>query len=140
MPADYTIDAERGVVFSRGTGVFTHADFIGHMTRLGKEKWFQPGFNHLVDCRSITQMKLTGGEIEELAKRSLFAANSKRAFVVANGVQFGLSRMFATYRKIHGGQEVRVFTELREALSWLGLPEDLDPYSGNETPFALKSD
>ncbi len=138
MPAEYTLDAERGMVFSRGWGVFTHADFIEHMARLGKENLFRPKFHHLVDCRSITVMKLTATEIENMAKRSLFEASSLRAFVAAsNSVQFGLSRMFGTYRKIHGGQEVKVFTQLPEALVWLGLPDDLDPYAGIVTPCAL---
>jgi hypothetical protein len=133
MPADYTIDAERKVVFSRGTGVFTHADYRGHMAALGQEPLFQPTFHQLVDCRAITEMKLTGNEIKDLATRSLFAASSKRAFVASNSIQFGLSRMFASYREIHGKQEVRVFTELKEALHWLGLPEELDPYARKET-------
>ncbi len=133
MPADYTIDAERGVVFSRGTGVFTHKDYIEQVEALGKDSLFQSKFCQLVDCRSITQMKLTADEIEDLARRSVFEVNSLRAFVVADTVQYGLSRMLGTYRKIHGGQEIRVFTELKEALIWLGLPGDLDPYAKKDS-------
>lgn len=129
MPADYTIDAERKVVFSRGTGVFTHADYMGHMAALGKEPLFQPTFNQLVDCRAITEMKVTAAEIKDLAMRSLFDTSSKRAFVASNSIQFGMSRMFAAYREIHGQQEVRVFTEMKEALVWLGLPGNFDPYA-----------
>ena len=78
-------------------------------------------------------MKLTADEIKDLATRSLFDASSKRAFVASNSIQFGLSRMFASYREIQGKQEVRVFTEMKEALNWLGLPEELDPYAKKET-------
>jgi len=133
MPADYTIDAERGIVFSRGSGAFTHEDYKEHMTRLAKDPLFQPKFHQLVDCRSISVMKLTGAEIESLAMKSLFDASSLRAFVASNSVQFGLSRMFGTYRKIHGGQEVMVFSELKDALVWLGLPADLDPYGESKS-------
>ena len=129
MPADYTIDAMRRLVVSRGTGIFTYDDYIKQMTALGKEPLFQPNFNHLVDCRAITLMNLTASEIKDLATRSLFGANSKRAFAVSNSIQFGLGRMFATYRELHGGQKIMVFAELKEALLWLGLPEDFDPYA-----------
>ena len=133
MPADYTIDAERGVVFSRGTGIFTHEDYKEHVARLAKDPLFRPQFRQLVDCRSISVMKLTAGEIENLAMKSLFDTTSLRAFVASNSVQFGLSRMFGTYRKIHGGQEVMVFSDLKDALVWLGLPPDLDPYGEKKT-------
>ena len=53
-------------------------------------------------------MDLSGGEISDLAGRSVFGDLSHRAFVVSSEVQFGLTRMFATYREMKGGQEIRV--------------------------------
>ena len=125
MPTDFTIDPEHHLVISRGSGVFTHADYLDHMSRVGADPKFRPDFNQLVDCRAISQMDLSGGEISDLAGRSVFGDLSHRAFVVSSEVQFGLTRMFATYREMKGGQEIRVFRTMPEALSWLGLPPDL---------------
>lgn len=127
MPADYIIDVPHGVVLSRGYGEFTAADYQDHMIRLLRDRNFNPEFNQLVDCRAISRMKLTGEQIFALASRSAFAETSRRAFVVASDVQFGLSRMLATHRETSGGQKVMVFREMGAALAWLGLPSDFDP-------------
>ena len=64
MPTDFTIDVQRSVVFSRGTGVFSSADFIEHMTRLSGDPDFNPDFNQIVDCRAITLLDLNGEQLK----------------------------------------------------------------------------
>jgi len=125
MPAEFTIYPQWGVVMSRGSGVFTHADFLDHMSRLLADPKFNPDFNQIVDCRAIAKMELTSDQIADLAGKSIFGVRSRRAFVVSHEVQYGLARMFATYREIKAGQEVMVFQEMPAALSWLGLSADL---------------
>jgi hypothetical protein len=127
MPETYVIDPRRGVVISKGTGVFTYAEFRGHMERLKADPRFRPEFNQLVDCRAVTAFELTGEQINELAGRSIFSVQTRRAFVVSSDLQFGLSHTFAAYRDLRGETDTRVFRELRDALAWLGLPADLDP-------------
>jgi len=124
MPADYVIDAEHGVVFSRGFGVFTHADYVNQMTQLKQDSRFDIDFNQMVDCRDITLMDITAQQIEDLAQTSVFSAKSRRAFVASGPIQFGLSRMLASYREVRGGQRVAVFMMMDEALTWLNLPLD----------------
>jgi hypothetical protein len=128
MPSDFIIDEQRAVVVSKGTGVFTHADFLDHMARLSADPRFRPEFDQLVDCRALTSLEFTSDEVSELAKASIFSRQSRRAFVVSSDLQFGMSRMFATYREISGAKEIMTFREMREALSWLNLPPDFDPY------------
>ena len=79
---------------------------------------------------------LTSEEISDLASRSVFSSRSRRAFVVASSLQFGLSRMFAAYREEKGRQETMVFRDLREALAWLNLPPDWKPTAVDSTPSA----
>ena len=124
MPSDFSIVPEHRVVVSKGSGVFTHADFLDHMSRLGVDPHFNPDFDQIVDCRAIAKMDLSADQISDLASRSVFAAGSRRAFVVPSEVQFGLTRMFAAYREVRTGQQVGVFRSMDEALSWLGLPAD----------------
>ena|ERR1051326_1288232 len=127
MPASFNINITHGVVFSTGTGVFTHADFVAHMKAVRSDPRFKPELNQLVDCRAITKMELTTTQIKDLASRSLFSPKSRRAFVVSNELQFGMTRMFAAYRDIAERQTVMVFRTLPDALAWLGLPPDFDP-------------
>lgn len=134
MPADYLIDAKHRMVFSRGRGTFSQDDFREHMRQLVNDPQFRPEYNQLVDCRAIEKMDLNGAQIEELARSSVFAPTSLRAFVATDKVQYGLSRMMATYRKINAGQEVQVFSEMKEALAWFGLPADTDPFVAKEIP------
>ena len=49
------------------------------------------------------------------------------------------SHMFAAYRENRGETDARVFRGMREALEWLGLPADLDPWTaepGSDAPAA----
>ncbi len=135
MPAEFEIDPEQGVVLSRGFGVFTHADYLDQMERLRRDSRFRPEFNQLVDCRAITLMNLTAAEIQDLAKKSVFNPESRRAFVVTSEIQYGLSRMLGSYRDVHGKQTLLVFKEMAEALSWLNLPLSYTPkHAEKSTP------
>ncbi len=129
MPETYLIDTQRGVIFSKGTGVFTYADFCEHMARMRADPRFRPDFKQLVDCRTATAIDLTGEQVSELAGRSILSVGTRRAFVVSNDLQFGLTHMFAAYRENRGEKDARVFREMRDALAWLGLPADLDPWA-----------
>ncbi|HEX2853771.1 MAG TPA: hypothetical protein VHO24_11075 [Opitutaceae bacterium] len=128
MPAKYIIDVPHRVVFSQGTGVFTHGDFIGHMEALQKNPAFNPDFSQVVDCRDIGLLDLKNDQLRDLAAQSIFSLRARRAFVVSTELHFGMSRMFAAYREL-AGQQVAVFKDMPSALQWLGLPPDLDPHA-----------
>jgi len=139
MPYNFIIDAERHVVFSRGIGVFTHAEYLAHISRLEREVLFRPEFNQVVDCRLITKMDFTGDQLADLASKSVFAKSSRRAFVVSSDLHFGLSRVLATYLALRKSEETNVFWDMREALSWLNLAVDLDPFAPHESGDDTKS-
>lgn len=119
MPADYTIDRERRRVLSSGTGIYTMEDALDHMGRLVKDPDFDPSFTQLLDFRGITEIALTHEQIFDLATRSVFAPDAKRAFVTASPVQYGLVRMFQTYRSAKGERGIQVFKDLETAVRWL---------------------
>jgi hypothetical protein len=136
MPTEFTIDTRWGVVISRGTGVFTQADYLGHMARMEAHPRFCSAFNQIVDCRGFSHMDLSGWQIEKLADKSVFGSRTRRAFVVSSELQHGLARMFATWREIKEAQQVMVFRAMDDAVSWLGLPPDFDPYAADESESA----
>lgn len=132
MPADYIIDPDHNVVFSRGTGVFTREDYINHMRALICDPMFKSSYNQIVDCRSISAIALTSEEIREVAMKSVFGRGSRRAFVVASDLHYGLSRMLASYSDLSAGHAIEVFRTMELALAWLQLPVDLDPFSAKQ--------
>jgi hypothetical protein len=127
MPADFYIDKQRGVVCAKATGVFSRADVLDFRVRLLRHPDFRPELNQLADYREITKMALSNAEVRDLATHAVFSPHSKRVFVVASDLQFGLSRMFGAYRQIVGDQEIKIFRTMAEALSYLSLPAEPDP-------------
>jgi hypothetical protein len=126
MPADFYIDAKNGIVYSKATGVFSRVEALDQGGRLLRHPDFRPEFNQLYDFRDITKMVLSAEEVRSLASYTVFSAHSKRAFVVASDLQFGLSRMFRAYREMGGAQEIMIFREMPKALSWLSLAAEPD--------------
>jgi hypothetical protein len=119
MPVAYTIDKEKGRVVSWGEGVVGWGDIIAHMEGLTKEPDFRPTFSQLIDFAKVTRIELTHDQIYELAKRTVFEKGAMRAFVAATPIQYGLSRMFQSYRKIYGAETIHIFADRREATQWL---------------------
>jgi hypothetical protein len=126
MPADFHIDTERGMVFSKATGVFSCSDVLDHMARLLSHPDFRPIYNQLLDFRGITKVDLSSDEVRELGQRTIFSPQSRRAFVVASDLQFGLARMFGIYRELEGEEGIKICREMKEALSWLSLSTEPD--------------
>ena len=126
MPADFHIDPAHCTVFSKAVGVLNSVVGLDHMDRLQSHPDFRPEFNQIFDFREVTDVELSHGEIRRLAQRKIFSDHSRRAFVVANDFQFGIARMFGTYRDVEGEPSIAVFREMREALAWLSLPAEPD--------------
>lgn len=129
MPIEFFVDAPRGVVFSKATGVFSAADAIRHRDRLSRDPGFRPEFKQLLDLLEVTQIKISGEEIRNLAQQTVLGPGAKRAIVVSSTNAFGLGRMFGSYREIYGAEEIRVFRNKAEALAWLQLPVEPAPES-----------
>lgn len=124
MSAEFLIDVQRGMVFSKATGVLSLDVAFDHMDRLSHNPDFKPGFNQLFDFRQATDIRLSEEEIREIARRDIFSADSRRAFLVADELQFGLGRMFATYRQMAGEKGIRIFTDAEAARAWVFPPDE----------------
>ena len=124
MPADFIIDTDLGVVFSCGSGALSYADTVGHMNRLTSDARFRPDFRQIMDFREATPVQITSAEILELAEREVFGPCSRRAFVVASDLQFGLCRMFGLHREARGEPTIRIFRDMPEAIAWIEVPAE----------------
>jgi hypothetical protein len=121
MSATYRIDPERQIVFSTGTGCLTDADMFAHQDRLRADPLFQPHFRQLLDSREVEKFEITPECIRRMARTNPFGDGAKRAFVADRALMYGYARMFEMLTDAHTQDEFRVFTDIAEALKWLGL-------------------
>jgi hypothetical protein len=119
MPAFYKIDKDRRLVISSATGAFNKEDALGHQNRLRADPDFDPTYSQLMDFTHVTQILLTAVDVQQLALSNIFSKESRRAFLVANDLAFGLARMFEILRENAGEHGIRIFRNLEEALDWV---------------------
>ena len=122
MPADYRIARALGLVISRGWGVVTDDDLLGHARALGRDPHFRPDLRQLYDFRDAAAQDFGGATVLELANLSPFGAGARRAIVVGGDIAFGMAQMFKLLRD-NLRDDIRVFRDVGEALAWLDLAE-----------------
>jgi len=120
MPIAYLIDVANGIVYSRGWGVLTDAEIAAHASTLSKDPRFDPSFRQIVDFRELTDIKVTGAGVRDVARLNPSRRDARRAFVVASGEAFGLTRMFGFFTE-SSGEEFRIFRAMEPAYEWIGL-------------------
>jgi hypothetical protein len=125
MAADFIIDEQHRAVFTYGSGVLTYSDCSGHMDRLLSDPRFEPDFNQIIDFSDITDLQLTVDQIHQLSRRPIFGAKSRRAYVVATDLHYGLSRMFAALRESEGEPGIIAFRDLSAAVVWTDVPREV---------------
>jgi hypothetical protein len=123
MPADYVIDAEHRIVYSRAWGELTEADVLVHRQRLKTDPRFDPAFRQLADFSGVTRLALTYASVNALASSDPWHFDARRAFVAPADVVFGMARM---YEMLLGEQKsnIAVFRRAEEAERWLRIDED----------------
>jgi hypothetical protein len=120
VPATYTIDTKKGLVFTRIWGAATEAEVIAHNQKLRTDAAFDPHFRQLADMSDVTELLVSTKVIQETAHDQFFAPGTRRAFVATNEAAFGLARMFALHAE-GMGQTIHVFRDRKAAEAWLGL-------------------
>lgn len=120
MPAQYTIDSDRRIIFSQAIGVVTADDLRDHQSRLRADPAFDAKFDQLWDLSGATEVQIEAEAIKELARARSFEAGAKRAVVAPSDLAFGIARMFQLLHD-EAPEEVRVFRSEADARRWLGL-------------------
>jgi hypothetical protein len=124
MPAIYRIDAQKRRVFTTMDGVLTYREGMDLITRMGSDPQFDPAYTELADLRAITAVEMTMDQIVEMAVRRVFAPTSRRAIVATNPLYFGMARMYESHHEASSGGNVRVFSDLAEAVQWIDAGAD----------------
>ena len=122
MPCTYVIDKQRRLVLSKALGIVTAAELLAHQNQLRSDVDFDRTFFQLLNGSGITKLEVDQKDVQLLAAREMFSAESRRAFVAGSEVVFGIARMFEIYRELSGvGEHIRIFQDVNAALQWLGL-------------------
>jgi len=120
MPATYTIDVKRGLVFSKAQGKLNDADLVDHSKRVAADPEFKSDFNQLADFREVTSLEISTETIKEIAADSPYGKGSRRAIVVNSPLAYGLSRIYRAMVDDQGS-EIKVFKDYNQACQWLGI-------------------
>lgn len=134
MAEDFQIDEVQQVIWARCWGVLADQDIFSHQARLRADPRFRPTMAQLVDTREVTEVTISMETIKRLGGSTLFAPESRRAYVVSQEVMYGLVRMYEIYQNLRGSEGVKVFRDRAEAVAWLGVqdlgqPPSAEPHS-----------
>jgi len=121
MPAEYSIDKARRMVFSKAYGSITDQEVYTNQDRLRDDPDFDPGFSQLIDSTNVTKADgLSTEAIYNLARRNPFGIGSQRAFVASNRLLYVMFHVFQAITEDHP-DEIVIFKDLTEAREFLKL-------------------
>jgi hypothetical protein len=120
MATTYQIDVALRLVRTHSSGVLTDESVADLYRRMGADPTFDRTFRQLCDLRDLDRLEVTSDGLRELAATSIFAPESRRAFVVGRDLDYGIARMFQAYCEL-AGASVGVFRDWEAAGTWLGI-------------------
>lgn len=123
LPWSYTIDSQRGVVLTAGTGVLTEEELLQGLRALYADPGFKPELRGLFDYRSVEKLAISSETMATLARNRKYSAQSRTAFLVNRLLGFGLGRVYQTC--VNDGQ-VMIAYQRETAVAWLneGVPPE----------------
>jgi len=124
---NFIINRDYRVVFSYAYGTFNFTDAMDRRNHLLRDPAFRSDFKQIADFTDLDTIQLSGDEIERLAENQVFNPESRRACVVASGLNHGLCRMVHSYceGKIKMAVNIEIFRILDEAIRWVDVPRDV---------------
>ena len=131
MPIEYTIDAERGFIHTRGWDYIGDKEYQAYIANLFADPAMRPGMKQLTDWRAVTQIDVTAETLRATAETVRAFVERQRhhqpnftisqlAIVGAQPVIYGMARMYQILSEEHD-PHIAVFRDIDEARAWLGL-------------------
>jgi len=118
MPADVVIDQARHRVTVAVHGVLRADDIRQARWSLAADSAFDPAFGQLIDLTGVTQVLVSAGDVEQLARTSMFGNATRVAIVAPTPLTSALSRMYRMFSQ-PSGRTVEIFQSAEEAERWL---------------------
>ncbi len=120
MPCRYVIHTQYGLILSTAWDRVSFAEVTAHQERLLHDPEYDPDFKQLIDATTVTNLDVSFDQIRDfLARRQ---SRAQWAFLAHDLVILSLGRVLeARSAVVAGADSVKVFSDRKEALRWLGL-------------------
>lgn len=121
------IDAERRRVITTWGAIVTDASLMEYQKFVWSDSAVY-GFDELIDFRALEQVEVSSAGLEAVASVAAgmdeTVGQGRFAIVVKRGLEFGLSRMYASLRALEdtASRQLMIFHRPDEALAWLDAP------------------
>ena len=123
MPMIHNIDKINGIIVVRCIGRVTNEDLVSLPERIIEDPDLVPGMPGLTDYTETTDYAITAEGVElyiqALARTRSKRGPAKSAIIVADDVQYGMSRMSAAIAENKSHLEFKTFRDRASALTWL---------------------
>jgi hypothetical protein len=123
MPYFMKIRGDLRLVVARASGPIDLESSSAFRRELEAHPDFRPDFDQILDFRLAVGSLPDFEGLRFLASTDPFSRGSRRAFLVAGDLLFGLVRTYGALQE--GSSEVRPFRSAGEACAWLGVPADV---------------
>ena len=121
MPATVTLDRERGIRITTAVGPTCWGEFLQTYRTIVKDPDLAAATRALVDLQHASLGSVTRADVQAAVNLPKLPneVGSRLAIVAKSPVVYGISRMYSMLQEIRRAGEVRVFTEVDEAMTWL---------------------
>lgn len=135
MPLDVQVLPERRLVWVEGEGVVADHDLISYVQEYLVEKDLR-SWDEVFDLSKADLLDVTYAGLSQVAAAAAPTdpeeSPTKIAILISEAVGIGISRMYQTLREGKGGRRaLRIFWEMEDLLTWMGLPTGWVPGAGN---------
>lgn len=131
MPFEIEVDHEKRRTHCRFTGKLT-GGLVAEYQVVIREQSGIGGYDEVVDFLGVTGSNIKAGDVDSSVNRAVAMDTDRRpgrfAMVAPNNLAYGMSRMYQSKRAISQdiSREMRVFSDLGEAMCWLDGHESGD--------------
>jgi hypothetical protein len=128
MAISVVVDRDQYLATFTVRGPVQISTIIRALRQLEADPSYRPGMNRLWNFRDAT-VTLSSDEVRQLVallkRRGVAVAAGRAALVMGSPLAYGIARMVQIYAEIARlSTEIAVFSDLDEALLWLGVRED----------------
>jgi hypothetical protein len=124
MPVAYTIDPEHRLIYNRVSGPVTRGVLDVVREANTRDARFDATFDIILDITDADIRSLRTADVVNRAQRNDWAPAARRVLVTSTPEQFGLGRLFQSYRTlVDGNAKIFVCSSMAAALEWLGIAD-----------------
>jgi hypothetical protein len=126
MAAAYEIFKDKRLIVVTCSGPADVNELVGMLARLQSDPDFNISYDVLWDGSGRT-VPFTSDQVREVNShvnihRAEGPRRPKRAFVVSKDVDYGMLRVYESYRQGRSDVDIEVFKSRDEAMAWIGQP------------------